>query len=152
MSPDHPARARMTPLKPLPGPPELLVISTDTDLLASLSRAAYEAGHVMSTAPSLAYGWQLMRERLFSAVAVDCPGAGSGLAETVSILKGLAPDTRIGLVMGWWDVNAADVHRLTDFMLYKPLGRRQAVSTLRRINSAPFPAAGQRPHRVSTPA
>ncbi len=145
----RPAQARTSPLAE---PAELLLISTDVDLVASLSRAAYQAGYVMATAPTLNHGWQMLKERRFASIAIDCPDISAGLAETVAILKQKSPASRIGVVMGWWDVNAGNIQGAAEFVLYKPLGRRQAVTTLRRIQMVPFQAVSQHPQRVSTPA
>ncbi len=143
----YPAQARISPLSE---PAELLLISTDVDLVASLSRAAYEAGYVMATAPTLSHGWQMLKERRFASIAIDCPDVAAGLAETAAILKQKSPSSRVGVVMGWWDVHAGDIGA-AEFVLYKPLGRRQAVATLRRIQMGPFQAVSQRSQHVSTP-
>lgn len=141
-----------TRTSPFAEPAQLLLISDDVDLVASLSRAAYEAGYSMATAPTLSHGWQMLQERRFASIAVDCPDVLGGVARTVAVLKRQAPFSRVGVVVGWWDVNATEVRGAAEFVLYKPLGRRQAVATLRRIQMAPFQAASQRPQRVSTPA
>ncbi len=131
--------------------PQLLVISSDAELLAGLARSAYQAECVVTTAPTLTHGWQMLKDREFDAIAVDCPDVRSGVRETIAILKAQS-SARVGLIIGWWDVNAAEMRGLADFVLYKPLGKRQTMATLRRFHTAPFPAAGQRPLRVPTPA
>lgn len=134
------------------GPAHLLVISADPELVASLGRLAYAANCVVSTAPSLSHGWQMLREQTFTAVAVDCPDVRTGVVEAVGVLKRQAPHTQVGLIIGWWDVNCAEVRGVADFVLYKPLGRRQATTALRRLHPACSTAADQRPEHVSTPA
>lgn len=134
------------------GIPHLLVISSDPELVGSLGRCAYQANCLVSTAPSLSHGWQMLKERTFTAVAIDCPDVRTGVLEAITVLKRQAPHSQVGLIIGWWDVNSAEVRGAADFILYKPLGRRQAATTLRRLHAACTPAADQRPEHVSTPA
>ncbi len=111
----------------------MLVVTELPFLGITLSRLLTECGWSVTVAGGRDHLQELLEGGAFDLVMLDIEVGYPAVEAAAWTLRTRAPETRLAILLGWWDNRAADMRQWSDLFVYKPVHPDQLRQTLRAV-------------------